>query len=45
VSIGVGCFSQDLELGSDQVIRIADAAMYEAKDAGRDQVRSAVPAV
>jgi diguanylate cyclase (GGDEF)-like protein len=44
ISIGVGCFSQDLGLSSAQVLRIADAAMYEAKDAGRDRVRSALPA-
>jgi diguanylate cyclase (GGDEF)-like protein len=45
VSIGVSCFGQDLELGSEQVLRIADTAMYEAKEAGRDGVRSAVPAL
>ena len=38
-SIGVGRFGQGLTLDSQQVLRDADVAMYEAKDAGRDQVR------
>jgi diguanylate cyclase (GGDEF)-like protein len=38
-SIGVGCFGQGLGLDSQQVLRNADVAMYEAKEAGRDRVR------
>jgi diguanylate cyclase (GGDEF)-like protein len=38
-SIGVGRFGQSLALDSQQVLRDADVAMYEAKQAGRDQVR------
>src|SRR5204862_3848951 len=38
-SIGVGRFGQGLGLDSQQVLRDADIAMYEAKEAGRDRVR------
>jgi diguanylate cyclase (GGDEF)-like protein len=38
-SIGVGRFGQGLGLDSQQVLRDADVAMYEAKEAGRDRVR------
>jgi diguanylate cyclase len=38
-SIGVGRFGQGLGLDSQQVLRNADVAMYEAKEAGRDRVR------
>jgi diguanylate cyclase len=37
-SIGVGRFGQGLGLDSQQVLRNADVAMYEAKEAGRDRV-------
>jgi diguanylate cyclase (GGDEF)-like protein len=38
-SIGVGRFGQGLGLDSQRVLRDADGAMYEAKEAGRDRVR------
>jgi diguanylate cyclase (GGDEF)-like protein len=38
-SIGVGRFGQGLGLDSQRVLREADGAMYEAKEAGRDRVR------
>ena len=38
-SIGVGRFGPGLALDSQQVLRDADAAMYEAKEAGRNRVR------
>jgi diguanylate cyclase len=38
-SIGVGRFGRSLVLDSQQVLRDADIAMYEAKEAGRDRVR------
>jgi diguanylate cyclase (GGDEF)-like protein len=38
-SIGIGRFGTGLALDSKQVLLDADVAMYEAKDAGRDQVR------
>jgi diguanylate cyclase (GGDEF)-like protein len=37
-SIGVAHFGQDAGLNSHQVLRDADMAMYEAKEAGRDRV-------
>jgi diguanylate cyclase (GGDEF)-like protein len=36
-SIGVACFPGDAE-GADELLRLADAAMYRAKSGGRDQV-------
>jgi diguanylate cyclase len=44
VSIGIGLFGRDLDLDSEQVLRQADFAMYEAKEAGRDRVRVSRPA-
>ena len=38
-SVGVGRFGPGLALNSQQVLRDADLAMYEAKEAGRDRVR------
>jgi diguanylate cyclase (GGDEF)-like protein len=41
VSIGVSHFGAGLDLDAEQVLASADAAMYEAKEAGRDRVRVA----
>jgi diguanylate cyclase (GGDEF)-like protein len=38
-SIGVGHFGQGVDVDSQQVLRNADIAMYEAKEAGRDRVQ------
>ncbi len=40
-SIGVATFGQGRRLSYDAVLAQADAAMYEAKDSGRDAVRGA----
>lgn len=39
ISIGVGHFGDGVELDPKRVLANADAALYEAKEAGRDRVR------
>ncbi len=43
-SLGIACFPDDGE-DAETLIRNADAAMYEAKDAGRDEARAFKPAL
>ena len=40
VSIGVATSSSDQDLSHEQLMRQADAALYQAKDGGRNCVRS-----
>jgi diguanylate cyclase (GGDEF)-like protein len=44
LSIGVASFGEGLERDPNQILTDADAAMYEAKAAGRDQVQVAATA-
>jgi diguanylate cyclase (GGDEF)-like protein len=41
VSVGIAVFGRDADLTFEQVMTDADAALYEAKEAGRDGVRLA----
>jgi diguanylate cyclase (GGDEF)-like protein/PAS domain S-box-containing protein len=43
ISVGVACFPEHGDSGAD-ILRMADATLYQAKRAGRDQVLAAVPA-
>ena len=38
LSIGVACWKGDQGVNHDQLLSRADIALYQAKDAGRDQV-------
>jgi two-component system, cell cycle response regulator len=44
VSLGVSCASDPDEMDWDSLLRAADAALYQAKNAGRDRVEVAVTA-
>ena len=43
VTVSVGVVTADGEIGPDALVESADAALYEAKHAGRNTVRTAVP--
>lgn len=44
VSIGIACFQAADAIDTDGMLRAADAQLYRAKDAGRDQACIALPA-
>ncbi len=41
-SLGIACYPEDGD-DAETLVRNADAAMYEAKDAGRDEIRTFAP--